>query len=180
MTSIPPARRCTENIPGEGDDGPDMNTQAHKSWYLPLLIVGIAVILSSTAGITAIMGWVPASIDDSGDSLAPDDRPVASTKPVAVTAQTVPGQIAGDARAKGRCAECGVIVSTREIDARDEGAGLDASGDRDRIRAKSTRRYEITVRLADRSTRVIHHASPASWRPGERVIVIDGANPSNR
>jgi hypothetical protein len=27
---------------------------------------------------------------------------------------------------------------------------------------------------------VINYASPASWRPGERVIVIDGANPSNR
>jgi hypothetical protein len=44
----------------------------------------------------------------------------------------------------------------------------------------SAGRYEITIRLADRSNRVINRASPASWRPGERVIVIDGANPSNR
>lgn len=162
-----------------------MDTQANKSRYLPLLIVGIAVILSSTVGIAAIMAWFPASIDDSSDTLASANLPLASAKPVAVTAQTAPGQEAGDARAKGRCAECGVIVSTREIDARDEGAGLDASGgamagNPDGIRAKSTRRYEITIRLADRSSRVINHASPASWRPGERVIVIDGANPSNR
>ena len=162
-----------------------MNTQANKSRYLPLLIVGIAVILFSTAGIAAIMGWLPASIDDSGDILALDNLPVASAKPVAVTAQTAPGQMEGEARAKGRCAECGVIVSTREIDARDEGAGLDPSGgavarNQDGIRAKSTRRYEITIRLADRSSRVINQSTPASWRPGERVIVIDGANPSNR
>ena len=162
-----------------------MNTPANKSRYLPLLIVGIAVILFSTAGIAAIMGWLPASPDGSGDTLAPDDLPVASAKLVAGTAQTAPVQVEGEARAKGRCAECGVIVSTREIDARDEGAGLDASGgvvarNQDELRVTSAGRYEITIRLADRSSRVINHASPASWRPGERVIVIDGANPSNR
>jgi hypothetical protein len=157
-----------------------MNTQANTSRYLPLLSVGIAVILFSTAGIAAIMGWLPASIDDSGDILALDNLPVASAKPLAVTAQTAPGKVAGDARAKGRCAECGVIVSTREINTRDAGAGLDASGDQDELRVTSARRYEITIRMADRSSRVINHASLASWRSGERVIVIDGANPSNR
>ena len=162
-----------------------MNTQANKSRYLPLLIAGIAVILSSTVGIAAIIGWLPAATDGSGDILALDDLPVASAKPVAGTAQAAPGQVAGEARAKGRCAECGVIVSMREIDARDEDAGLDASGgavarNQDELRVTSARRYEITIRMADRSSRVINHASPASWRPGERVIVIDGANPSNR
>ena len=163
-----------------------MKTQSTKFRYLPRLIVGIAVVLSSTVGIAAIMGWLPASTDGSGGILALDNLPVASANPVAVTARTAPGQLAGgDARAKGRCAECGVIVSTREIDARGEGAGFDASGgavagNHNELRVTSARRYEITIRLADRSTRVINHASPASWRPGERVIVIDGANPSNR
>jgi hypothetical protein len=72
-----------------------MNTQANKSRYLPLLIVGIAVILFSTAGIAAIMGWLPASTDGSGDTLAPDDLPGLSAKPVAVTAQTAPVQVEG-------------------------------------------------------------------------------------
>ena len=162
-----------------------MNTHANKSRYLPLLIVGIAVILSSTAGIAAIMGLLPASTDDNGDVLAPNDLPVASAKLVAVTAQTAPAQVEGEARDKGRCAECGVIVSTREIDTRDEGAGRDASGassarNQDALRVTLARRYEITIRMADRSSRVINDMSPASWRPGERVIVIDGANRSNR
>jgi len=162
-----------------------MNTQANRSRYLPLLIVGIAVILFSTAAIAAIMGWLPASTNGSGVILAPADRPVASAKPVAVTTQTAPVQVEGEAGAKGRCAECGVIVSTREIDARDEDTGVDASGgavarNQDPLRVTSARRYEITIRLADRSNRVINRASPASWRPGESVIVIDGANPSNR
>jgi len=78
-----------------------------------------------------------------------------------------------------------VIVSTREIDASDQGAGLDASGgavvrNQDELRVTSARCYKITIRRADRSSRVINLSSPASWRPWERVIVIDGANPSNR
>jgi hypothetical protein len=157
-----------------------MKTQARRSPYLPLLIIGIAVILFSTAAIAAIMAWLPTATGGSGDILASDDLAVASAKPVALTAQTALRQMEGEARAKSRCAECGVILSTREIDVRDEVAGRDASGDQDGIRAKSTRRYEITIRLADRSRRVVNLASSASWRPGERVVVIDGANASNR
>jgi len=141
-----------------------MKTQANRPSYVAPLIVGMAVILFSTAGIARMLGWGPDSADDSGGMLSAQ---------------------AGAARAKGRCAECGVIMSMREIDARDEGAGLDASGGtvsghQDALPETSARRYEITIRLADRSSRVINYASPASWRPGERVIVIDGANPSNR
>ena len=162
-----------------------MKTQSTKFRYLPRLIVGIAVVLSSTVGIAAIMGWLPASTDGSGGILALDDLPVASAKAVAGTAQTPREQVAGDARANERCAECGVIVSTREIDARNERASLDASGgavagNQDKQRVTSARRYETTIRLADRSSRVITTASPANWRPGEHVIVIDGANPSHR
>jgi len=47
-------------------------------------------------------------------------------------------------------------------------------------RVNSTRRYSIIVRMADGSSRVLTDASPASWRPGERVIVIAGTKPSNR
>ena len=150
-----------------------------------MLITGIAVILFSTAGIARMMGWGPNSTDGSGDILALDNFPAASARPVAVTVQTAAGQAGGEARVKGKCAECGVIVSMREIDAREEGAGLGATfgavaGNQDGIRAKSTRSYEITVRLADGSIRVINDANPASWRPGERLIVIDGANPTHR
>ncbi len=159
--------------------------QGNKSPCLPLLITGIAVILFSTAGIARMMGWGPNSTDGSGGILALDNFPAASARPVAVTVQTAAGQVEGEARVKGKCAECGVIVSMREIDARDKGAGLDASGgavagNQDELPVASIRRYEITVRLADGSSRVINDANPASWRPGERLIVIDGAIPSNR
>ena len=54
--------------------------------------------------------------------------------------------------ARPRCPECGVIVSTRS--------------------------NEITVRMADGSSRVIDDANPARWRTGERLMVIAGTNPS--
>ena len=140
-----------------------MKTQANRPSYVAPLIVGMAVILFSTAGIARMIGWSPDSTVDSSGILS--------------------AQAGGAARAKGRCAECGVITSMREVDARDEGAGPHASGgtgSQDALPETSGRRYEITIRLTDRTSRVINYASPASWRPGERVIVIDGANPSNR
>jgi hypothetical protein len=146
-----------------------MKTQANRSQYLPPLIVGIAVILFSTAGIARMMGWGPNSTGDSRDIPALD--------------QTVP--VTTETRARPKCAECGVMVSMREIESQDEvpgpgAAGGATSGNRDEMRVKSTRSHEIIVRMADGSIRVINHASPASWRPGERMIVIDGANLSNR
>ena len=158
-----------------------MQTQTGRSRYipragaargvLPLLITGIAVILFSTAGFARMMGWGSNSTDESGDILALD--------------QTAPVPATSEARAKPRCPECGVIVSMREIKARNEDSGPGAAGglvagNQDETRVKSTRSYDITVRLADGSSRVINDANPARWRTGERLMVIDGVKPSNR
>ncbi len=126
--------------------------------FLPLLIAGIAVILFSSAGIARIAGWNPISSGGAG-VLVLDGLPAV----------------------KARCAECGVIVSMRGIELRNESTGFGAIGrNQDETRVKSTKSHELTIRLADGSSRVINEASPAKWRLGEHVIVIDGANPSNR
>ena len=44
---------------------------------------------------------------------------------------------------------------------------------------KSTKSYEITVRLDDGSSRVINEANPPAWRTGDKVKVINGAIQSN-
>lgn len=154
-----------------------METYRPRFPYLAWLIAGIAVILSSTAGIAGLMGWLPASTGSSGDIPAPGRVSISATRAMAP-------QVQSEVRTRGRCAECGVVVSTREIDAHDEGAG-DASGgiaagNPDELRVTAVRRYEITIRMADRSSRVINDAGLASWRPGEQVIVIGGTNASNR
>jgi outer membrane lipoprotein SlyB len=149
-----------------------MKPYTDGSSYLPPLITVIAVIVFSTAGIARIVGWGPNSNDDSGGILALD--------------QSAAVPATNEAPVKARCPECGVIVSMREIKVRDEDtgrprtAGGAVAGSRIETRVDLTRSYEFTVRLADGSSRVFNDTNPARWRSGERVIVIDGANPSNK
>ena len=127
-----------------------MQAPAEKSSFLPLLITGIAIVLFSTAGIARMMGWGPNSTGDSGDMLAPD--------------RTASLPASGEARARPRCPECGVVMSMREIEGHD----------------KAGHRYEFIVRMADGSSRVIADANAASWRIGEGVIVLGGVKPPSR
>ena len=148
-----------------------MKTQAARSSYLPLLITGIAIILFSTAGVARMMGWGPNSTEDSRDILALD--------------QTAPVPAKREARPASRCPECGVIVSMREIQRHDKDAAPGAAEgttapNGEEIRAKTTRSYEITVRMADGSSRVIEDANPAEWRTGESLIVIGGVKTADR
>lgn len=41
-------------------------------------------------------------------------------------------------------------------------------------RVKSTKSYQITVRLDDGSTRVFTESSPPAWRAGDKVRIVDG------
>lgn len=144
-----------------------MDTQANKLLHLPLWVGGIAAILVSSIAIGSL-AISPRGFDA---TLAPAAPPEVS----AAQAIVAPG-----ARAY-RCAECGVVESTREIEAVDEktagdAPGWNASGNRDAIEAKPIRSYEITIRLRDGSRRVITDAHPARWRHGERIQVIAGVD----
>jgi hypothetical protein len=115
---------------------------AQRLW--PLLIAALAVVLFSSAGFARMMGWGPGTAGFSG----------------AIFALDVP---AGEARAGPRCPECGMIVSTREIERHGE---------------ELPRSYEFVVRMADGSSRVLEDADPGRWREGERLIIIDAVSPS--
>ena len=110
------------------------------------------------------------------------------------------------------CAECGVIESVREIDAKGTGSGLGAvggavvggvlgnqvgggrgqtamtvvgavggavAGNEIEKRVKSTKSYEITVRLDDGSTHVISEAHAPTWRIGDKIKLVNGVIQSN-
>ena len=149
--------------------------------YVSLLALGVAAILFSASDIAAITGrLLPAST--AGIFVPSFNLPAASAK--AVAAPTAPKQREGKGRLKGRCAECGSIVSMREIEGNDGNFAHAAAGGMMTSKPMETPvqlsgNYNIIVRMADGSSRVITHASPASWRPGERVILIDGANPAH-
>jgi hypothetical protein len=142
-----------------------MNTQANKPPHLPRLVGGIAAILVSSIAIGSLAITAPGF----NGVFASGEPPEAAAAPAVAAPPT---------RAY-RCAECGVIESTREIEARDKSSRANASG---RIAAGGeieetrARNYEITIRLQDGSMRVITDANPARWRYGERVTIIAGAH----
>jgi hypothetical protein len=142
------------------------------------------VILLGIAGVARIMGWLPNSMGDFGNILATEVLSAASAKSVAEPVDMDLPQAPSNARSKRRCPECSVIVSMREIDASGPIASLGAVGQKvasneNGMRGTSARSYKFTVRLEGGSDRVIIDANPASWRPGQRVIVIDGTNPAH-
>jgi hypothetical protein len=137
-----------------------MKTPADKFLRLSLLIAGIAVILFSSAGVARMVGWGSSLPGDSGDVLAPDEGPASRVS----------------------CAGCGMIESVRELDSHGEFNGLGAIhiATGEYARTKSIRSYAIAIRLFDGSSRVVTDASPARWRAGEYVLLIDGAGRSSR
>jgi len=136
-------------------------------------IAAIAVIAFGTAGFARVTGWSAGPGEVSGETSALE--------------RTGPQPAESMARSRLLCAECGTIVSVREIEVPVDDSGSGAAGgatasnrDGDESRGKSVRRYEISLRMADGSSRVIDDAFPARWRPGERLVVIAGSDPLRR
>ena len=151
-----------------------MHTNAAR--YLPRLIGGVAALLLGISGIAAVMAWthVPAGVAAS----TPDKLPAAA----AGAQRQVPlARAGGNARIRIKCAECGIVVSTREIEQPGAGSAPGKTGGVMRVGlndlpGKPTHSYEITVRMADGSSRVFVNANPGNWRPRERMIIIEGTS----
>jgi hypothetical protein len=97
---------------------------------------------------------------------------------------TLPAQAESSARVRVKCAECGVVESTRVIEQGhagiDPGATAALTKDsRNVVSKKSARISEITVRMQDGASHRFVDANLANWRPGERVILIKGTSKSN-
>jgi hypothetical protein len=140
---------------------------------VPLMIAGVAVIFFSTAGIAAIKGWRSAA-DGVGKSGVSQDS-------AEVRAPTAQSQLRTKARRLGRCAECGLVVSMGEVNSKDVNtADVSKRANRGEQSSNMATKHETVVRMTDGSSRVINGMSPASWRVGERVIVIAGTAPARR
>jgi pyruvate/2-oxoglutarate dehydrogenase complex dihydrolipoamide acyltransferase (E2) component len=155
----------------------EMNEQTNKFPHLPLLLGGIAAILVSGIALGSLAISAPGFSSVFAPAEPPDTAAAPTVASPAVAAQAV---AALNVRAS-RCAECGVIESTREVDASADDNGVDASdrvapGNRGEIGRKPVRNHEIIVRLRDGSVRVITDPKPANWRRGERVTIIAGVN----
>lgn len=120
-----------------------METQVNKiepqSGKFPqavIWIAGVALTLFCAVGIAAVMGWIPNSMGGPGENaaMAPQSantapaanrktQRAASSQP-ALKAPSAPVRVA----AAASCAECGVIESVRQIDAKGEGSGVGVVG----------------------------------------------------
>jgi hypothetical protein len=161
-----------------------MRMQVNKVPTLPLLI-GVAVaILLGASGFAASTAWIPASTSEAGLGFASDELPTPPAALLGAQAPRAPALEEGDTPPTVGCAGCGVIASTREIQAL--AAGIDAGTAGGQARrgqydppGKSTRRYEVTVHMNDGSSRVFTDPNPANWRPGQRVVLVEGTGHSH-
>jgi len=182
-----------------------METQTSKSPHPLMWAAGIALIVFCSAGVGALMGWIPTSSGKTEESLVTQ-----SSKPAAAVAHRVPA--AAPVAVAAKCADCGVVQSVHEIEAKGEGSGLGAAGgavvggvlghqvgdgNTNKVmtvvgavggavagneiekRVKTSKSYEVTVRFDDGSSRVITEASVPTWRAGDKVRVVNGVIQSN-
>jgi outer membrane lipoprotein SlyB len=97
--------------------------QATKSLHPIVWIAGIALIVFSAVGIGAFMGWIPTSMGGADDNAVLATQAANAPEPVRAKARA-----AREAVASGKCAECGVVESVREVEAKGQGSGLGAAG----------------------------------------------------
>jgi outer membrane lipoprotein SlyB len=113
-----------------------MDTQGKQSNRVIIWTACIALTLFCAAGIAAILGWIPTSMGGSTDKVASTqhDQPRSSTLQYAdrkghssADKTIVPPRVVSTPP-KAACADCGIIESTREVQAHGEGSGLGAAG----------------------------------------------------
>ncbi|MDD5249550.1 MAG: hypothetical protein PHY45_11225 [Rhodocyclaceae bacterium] len=103
------------------------------------------MLMIATTSIYAFTARQPPAIDMASIVAVPDRG----------TGLQIPGK-----RSRVKCAECGVVASTREI-------GTSAV-------AQPIR--EVTVRMRDGSERIFVAANSVRWRRGERMVLIEDAS----
>jgi hypothetical protein len=129
----------------------------------------VVAILLAGSGIAMVMAWAPTSIDRSNDFVAPEQDPA---------------PLQSGAHPRLKCGECGVVESMREIALpipSPTAATLGKFPGRypQEQPPAAARRYEVTVRMTDGSSRIFMDPSPERWHSGSRVVIIGGETPVN-
>ena len=149
------------------------------------LLIGVSAgVLLAICGISAVMAWMPGSADMAEPVPALDNIRPPPASLIGTATQDSAESAAGDARPRAKCAECGIVESTREVEPVADASGPPATGEVPRAAnnaapATRSRSYEVIVRMQDGSNRRFVHTPPAKWRAGERLILIAGTSPAN-
>jgi outer membrane lipoprotein SlyB len=141
-----------------------------------------SIIVFSMVGIAAITGYLPSSKAEKSEVAA------ATAKP-----------------AETACAECGVVVSVKQIEVKGKGTGFGAvaggvagavvgheitdgkdlgtlvgaaggalAGHEIERHARTTKRYQIEVRMSDGSVKTVTSSTKPAWKAGDRVRLQNG------
>lgn len=165
-------------------------------------IVAIAVALFSITGMAALMGWLPSSMgfaNQSGASLTPAstrtssdhastqvkqrDRALPICANCGVIESTREVAVAGDPSGLGAAggAVVGGLLGNQVGDGQGRqiatvlgAVGGVIAGNEVEKRMKSSKSYEVAMKMADGSRRVIMEPTAGNWRVGEQVKVVDG------
>lgn len=109
-----------------------MEMQTNKPLHPLIWGAGVAVIVLSTTGVAAIMGWIPTSMGHNNDGAPISNIDASQTshakEPVAPSTHKAPVQVAHARAAHVICTECGVVESTREISTKGQGGALGVIG----------------------------------------------------
>lgn len=136
-----------------------MDSVQQKSRLHPLVAgAAAAAIIASALGVAAVGGYLPGS---KAGQAEPSPLPRKAT------------------RVARACTECGVVLGVREETVMGKGTGVGAvvggiAGHQIERSARSTKRYEISVRMPDGSVKTALQGEPPAWRPGDKVRLHDG------
>lgn len=143
----------------------------------------IAALLLAIFAFAAVIEILPAAGDVTATDPASDKVPTADSANAQAQIPKVQTSLQ-EGKTRGRvwaaCEECGIVLSRQKVARNDAETGTVPASDltgngRSGIRSEYTLNDAVTVRMRDGSNRVFMDAHPANWRPGERVILIEGA-----
>lgn len=105
-----------------------MRNAARKLAHPLRWIVGISILIFCMTGFAALMGWIPGSSGSSAERTATDSFPEQMTSPIGSPAGKPAGLATKDTVLRTSCPNCGVIESTRVIEAPGKASGLGVVG----------------------------------------------------
>jgi outer membrane lipoprotein SlyB len=177
-----------------------METQQTKSLHPLMWIAGIVLIVFSVAGTAAFMGWIPGSAGKPADAplaaklekprAAERARPAARVPVAVVCAECGVVQSVREIETKGEGSGVGAVGGAvaggvlgsqvghgdgRKLATVVGVVGGAVLGNEIERRARSVKRYEVTVRMESGTIRVITEDLQPAWRAGDKVRIVDGA-----
>lgn len=178
--------------------------QAAGRTHPVLIAAGVAVLIFSTLGAAALLGWIPSATSTAGNATSPAMQAPAARPPAPQKALTPARTPAG-----ALCPTCGVVEAMNAVEVKGKTSGVGAvaggvaggllgnamgggsgvgnavvtiggaaggafAGDAIEGHVKKRTEWRVTVRMGDGSARVVSQATQPPYAVGDRVRLVNG------